>query len=375
MPQYTVQKGDTLSAIAKKYGVSVNALGYSGDPRKLAIGTVLNFGGSAPAQPSSSGGSAPAPASPPDPLDSYLADARAQLNPGFQDVLDTTKQAGEIKAQNFSDLATQTLNREPLVRQTYANLAAELDLSKATEEKTAQQIGEQNIGEAKAALAGAGVENAQGSFRAPVTAQENKLAGDISSIEANYGLKQGTLTQQLNADVSQIEDQAAQYKMQGNQALADTLTELAKLKSDHDSAIQQLARQEFQAATQAEKEAFNEQLQLMKMDQEAQRTNLMIARLGQTESNAQTRAEAAIVSANKTASRDILGKATSYLNSPSLSNPWATAFNYAKQALGQQGLLSDDPKQANAQVDSFLGVPDDWIQSGKPGYQWFYSQK
>lgn len=338
MPQYTVQKGDTLSAIAKRFGVSVGALGYSGDPRKLGVGTVLNWGGSSPAPSGGAPAPAPsAPASPPDPLDQYLADARAQLDPGFKDVLTTTEEAGKIQSQNLLDLATRTLNREPLVRQTYANLAAELDQSKATETTQAQDIGEQNIGEAKASLASAGVENAQGSFRAPVTAQEKALQANIASIADKYNVKQETLTQQLNADVASLEDQAAQYQAQGNQAAADTLTKLAQLKADHDSQIQQLARQEFQAATQAQKEAFNEQLQMMKLDQANERLNIMEKHLAITAGNA-----------NKPTDAEVLSSAYAHWNSE-LSGVTGndgyvspTDFKKGLSAWQSQGFTTDD---------------------------------
>lgn len=48
--QYKVQKGDTLGAIAKKYGVGISDIsGYrSGDPNKIYEGETLSFGAKAP---------------------------------------------------------------------------------------------------------------------------------------------------------------------------------------------------------------------------------------------------------------------------------------------------------------------------------------
>lgn len=52
MASYTVQQGDTLSGIAAKQLGSASRwreLGFTGDPTKLPVGTVLNFGAPAPA--------------------------------------------------------------------------------------------------------------------------------------------------------------------------------------------------------------------------------------------------------------------------------------------------------------------------------------
>lgn len=69
MAQYVVKKGDNLYTIAQRLlgdGNRWKELGYTGDPKKLQAGTVLNYGGGAApvAQPS-----APAPAA--SPLDAY----------------------------------------------------------------------------------------------------------------------------------------------------------------------------------------------------------------------------------------------------------------------------------------------------------------
>jgi hypothetical protein len=80
MPEYTVQRGDTLSGIAQKSGLGTNwqALGYTGDPRKLAVGTKLSWGGAPAAAPAAG---SPSPQNVTQYLNSYQDQALEALNP------------------------------------------------------------------------------------------------------------------------------------------------------------------------------------------------------------------------------------------------------------------------------------------------------
>lgn len=70
MAQYVVKKGDTLWAIAQRLlgnGARWKELGYGGDPNKMPVGTVLNYGGGEAAPAPTPAAAAPAA----DPLDAY----------------------------------------------------------------------------------------------------------------------------------------------------------------------------------------------------------------------------------------------------------------------------------------------------------------
>lgn len=70
MAQYVVKKGDSLYTIAQRVlgdGNRWKELGYTGDPKKLQVGTVINYGGSSGSTNQPPASSAPASS----PLDAY----------------------------------------------------------------------------------------------------------------------------------------------------------------------------------------------------------------------------------------------------------------------------------------------------------------
>lgn len=249
MPQYKVAAGETLSGIAKKLGLSdYNQLGYKGDPTKLQVGTVLNYGDNsqpAPAaQPAQPAQPAAADTTGDTSMDTYLAAAHAEIDPGFQEMIDSMTQSATDINKSYQSMASGVLNREPLIRQTYANIAKDLEESKKTETTTAQQIGEQNIGGARAGMAAAGIEGGStGSFATPVTAEQEKLQGNIASIADKYNVKEETLNSQMTQDVSSLQDQANTYLIQGNTQMASAMKEIAQLKYDQQKEVRQTAAQ------------------------------------------------------------------------------------------------------------------------------------
>jgi len=295
-----IEKGDTLYGI---YGSNWRELsGYTGDPRKLAVGTVLPApGGSQPApapQPEQQSvpASAPtpqpqqandgqmsiiqpvsneiAPAQPDNLMQQYQEAASKQLDPAFKEVLDLYKKSVADTNTLYQDLATRTEAREPIVRQIYANLAKELELNQQLEVKQAQQIGEQRIGGAKAAQAAAGIESAQGSFRAPVTAEEDRLQNSITDIAGRYNVKQEDVAVRLKGDIAELYDQAAAYRAQGKEKEVQASLEMVKLVQNHQNEVNDLAAKMYNAKTEAEATEYKRLLDELKYTQEQQRIDL-----------------------------------------------------------------------------------------------------
>ena len=260
-------------------------------------------------------------------FDTYLSAAKAQLDTGFQGVVDSQTSAYTAQAAGYTDLASQVKAREPLVRQTYQNLSDELKQSQATETASAQATGEQNIGAATAAGAAAGLSDAQGSFRAPITAAQNDLTTKIATISNKYNLQQEDVTNQLNASVADLEDKAASYTQQGLTVQAQGAADMAKLAYDHEQQIQSLATQYNSTANQLHKDALNEYIQFVKIDQTNQRLDILAAnsaRAAQATENSNTIAQQriAIEEYNATKPTAEQDKASAITSATNKINTW-----------------------------------------------------
>lgn len=163
-------------------------------------------------------------------LDPYIEKATSIIAPQYNEATNVAQTAADTTKSTYDTMASQQLAREPLVRQTYANLAAEFAASQNRETNVAARIGEQNIGGARASVAATGVENAQGAFQAPITAQQDKLMSDIGNIADKYNLKQETLTSEMNSSLQDLYDKADQYKLTGQSEYSKAMMDIANIK-------------------------------------------------------------------------------------------------------------------------------------------------
>lgn len=272
------------------------------------------------------------------PLTDYLSLAQTQLDAGYSAVTNDTTAAYTAEAAGYTNLAAQQKAQEPLVKASYAALAADLQNSQGVETQNAQQTGQQNIGAAKASGAASGLSDAQGAFKTPITAAQNDLQSKLATISTTYNVKQDDLTQQLNASVEQLETQAAQYEQQGLSVQAEGAKQMASMAYEHQQQIDSLAQQ-FQAAdTTAAKQAFTEYIDLVKQDQTNQRLDLQEQTLANTEQVDQQRLGIEAKSAGKTSVSPVTTNSAGGLNFTNGAGSPITASDYAK--LSGQSLVS-----------------------------------
>jgi len=291
MPEYIVQKGDTLSGIAQKVGLGSNwqALGYGGDPRTLQIGTKLAWGAPAP----ENNAPAPTPVAPTgNVLEPYIDAATKQVSPGYDAAETATQAAADKTKDTYGKLADQQLAREPLVRQTYANLSKEFGASQIRETNVASRIGEQNIGGARANVAASGVEAGQGAFAAPITAQQDKLINDVASIADKYNLKQETLTSEMNSSIQDLYDKADQYRITGDTEYSKAMVDIAKLKIDEKKDILSLAQQMFGDDEEVKKFKYQVEQDQKQYDLEVRKFNESIRQFNVSQANSKSDAGA-----------------------------------------------------------------------------------
>lgn len=186
---------------------------------------------------------------------SYITQARQSLQTDVTTQSDAIAKAAALKEQGVQAQETAAEGQKSLVQTTYGKLADEFKVEQAGETAVATETGKERIGGAKVAMAQGGVDpgSAQGSFRAPLTAEENALAINVKSIADRYGAKYETLSAQMNQDIGSIQQEIAGYQAEGDNIMADVATQQGNLVQWADSNAAAIADKMLQAQTDDEK--------------------------------------------------------------------------------------------------------------------------
>jgi hypothetical protein len=272
-------------------------------------------------------------------LNTYLSQASSLLGPSETNLETATTNAAKQEAAGENLMASQETAQLPLVQQTYANLSAELSTQENIDVGAEKATGEQNIGGAKASLAAAGVTDAAGSFEAPVTAAQNQQNENIASTAASYAAQQTTAVTNMETQIQQINDKAADYTEQGNIDVANALTSVAQMQSSYNTELLNYA-----SSSEAAEQSYN--LDLAKFN---------ISALSS-------------ISSSQSTAVDNLFWQTGVNKGAANSN---TDFNTTFQNISNEIALATGSTPSNATVDSLLGVPKTLVDANVPGTVWW----
>ncbi len=235
---------------------------------------------------SSSGSSSSSSSNPAaDNFNSILSASESQVGAAYGDYTDAYKTLETSTSKTYTDAADAVMAQEPAIRQSYADLSKELDISETADKTQAQQTGEQNVGNARASLAAAGVQNAQGAFRAPVTAAEETRDQQFTQISDKYNVSKDELTQQMNSDINGLITKANDYAIAGNQQMVGLTTDMIKLKAQQQTEALSMAQSYLSAETQSEKDDLENKKLDMQMQHNDQMMQLAVDKLNQAGSS------------------------------------------------------------------------------------------
>lgn len=293
MAQYKVQSGDTLWGIAQKYlgsGSRWGELGFSGDPRKLPVGTILNIpdGSSqqqqqqqAPAPTPQPTTSSPAPQTSAQNYSSIVESLRGSIGSIFGDTTKTLSDTASAIEKQAAATAEAKRATVPVVQNIYSQLAETMKKMSEQEQAITEKEKVKELGAQKAAAAAGGFETTSGFEAAQARSLSEDYNTKIGQIADKWGLQLKTLANEEKKTVLDIEAEAQAAITQGLESKASILMNIAALKKDEQtllqSATEAIMKADSEAEARAQEQAYNAQILKLKereLDLTAQKIQL-----------------------------------------------------------------------------------------------------
>lgn len=307
MAQYKVRSGDTLWAIAQKYlgnGARWGELGYSGDPRKLQVGTVLNIpDGSTQQQttqqatPTTQSTSTPQTST--KDYSSIVNSLKGNIGSTFSDsykALESTASSIEKQAAATAEAKRATI---PVVQNIYSQLAETMQKMSQQEQAITEKEKTKTLGTQAAAAAAGGFETTSGFEAAQARSVSENYNTKIGQIADKWGLQLKTLASEEQKSIMDIEAEAEAAVTQGLESKASILMSIASLKKDEQTLLQSAAeaimKADSEAEARAQEKSYNDQLLKLKereLDLTAQKIQLDAASSSTNVDNWQAKAAA-----------------------------------------------------------------------------------
>ena len=292
MSQYTVKSGDTLWAIAQKSlgnGARWGELGYSGDPRKLQVGTVLNIpDGNNQQQQQNTQQTTSTPttsSSPSKTTTQNYSDIVNSLKGNIGSVFGDTTKTLEATASTIEKQAAATAEAKrstiPIVQNIYSQLAETMQNMSNQEQAITEKEKVKEVGTQKAAAAAGGFETTSGFEAAQARSLTEDYNTKIGQVADKWGLQLKTLASEEQKSIMDIEAEAEAAVTQGLESKATILMNIASLKKDEQTLLQSAAesimKADSEAEARAQEKSYNDQLLKLKereLDLTAQKIQL-----------------------------------------------------------------------------------------------------
>jgi len=248
MATYTVKSGDTLSKIAKQFGIDWRKItGYrSGNPNLIYPGEVLTIPTDTTQQNTQSTQTNQTTGTPT--IQQTASDWQTalqkanEMKPDFSDIYKTYADLSARLKTIGEEAARRKEEQIPMVTNIYSKLAESLSQQETEEKETKQKEKTMDIGTRAARAAAAGFSTVEG-FKAD---ELRNLAADydkqVAKIADKYKLDRETLAAQEEKDIKDLQSEAEQLRANGLTGAATLTEKIANLKLQEQDLVSRAAQ-------------------------------------------------------------------------------------------------------------------------------------